>query len=246
VLWIIVALAAVSSGVAVATRGTGGVAANYRARVVARYASESGVTLAVATLEEDLASLGDPGARRAYLNGLGGAGGGQGEIVLGDGRVQVQIVDVGARLDANAADGRSLARLLSFLTDPIEAERVAGAIRAYVAGGVTDPGVGPSTLEAARPLRSIRELYRVPGVPPELIRRAAGFLTVDGDGTINRATASDTVLAAAAGELRDEPSRLLVVSRGWLAGHPLRHEIEAVYALAGAGLTLIRWRERDL
>jgi hypothetical protein len=59
-------------------------------------------------------------------------------------------------------------------------------------------------------------------------------------------TASDTVLSAAAGDLRDAPSRILVVSRGWQDGHKLTHEIQAVYALNGPQLTLVRWRERDL
>ncbi len=42
------------------------------------------------------------------------------------------------------------------------------------------------------------------------------------------------------------PSRLLIVSRGWLAGHPLTHEIQAVYGVAGNRLYLLAWRERDL
>jgi hypothetical protein len=54
------------------------------------------------------------------------------------------------------------------------------------------------------------------------------------------------VLAAAGGELRDEPSRILIVSRGWQDGHALTHEIQAVYAVVGNELTLVRWRERDL
>jgi general secretion pathway protein K len=42
------------------------------------------------------------------------------------------------------------------------------------------------------------------------------------------------------------PSRLLIVSRGWLAGNPLTHEIQAVYGVAGNRLYLLAWRERDL
>jgi hypothetical protein len=41
------------------------------------------------------------------------------------------------------------------------------------------------------------------------------------------------------------PSRLLIVSRGWQVGHPLTHEIQAVYALAGTGLRLQSVEERD-
>jgi general secretion pathway protein K len=42
------------------------------------------------------------------------------------------------------------------------------------------------------------------------------------------------------------PSRLLLVSRGWLPGHPLSHEIQASYAIVGRSLLLQSWRERDL
>ena len=250
VLWIIVALAAISSGAVAATRSTNGIAANYRARTVARYAAESGVALAVAAIEDGLSAAAEPAARRELLNHLDQAL--EPETALGDARLAVALVDPGSRLDVNVADVRSLTRLLSFFTDPLDAEEAARAIRAYV-GGVTDASFDPSgsgeqagALAAIRPLRSIDELFRIPGLAPELARRAAGSLTVDGDGTINRATAPDTVLAAAAGELRDEPSRILVVARGWLDGHPLTHEIEALYAVVGNELTLIRWRERDL
>jgi general secretion pathway protein K len=42
------------------------------------------------------------------------------------------------------------------------------------------------------------------------------------------------------------PSRLLVVSRGWLVGHSLTHEIQAVYSIEGDHLVLRAWQERDL
>jgi general secretion pathway protein K len=42
------------------------------------------------------------------------------------------------------------------------------------------------------------------------------------------------------------PSRILLISRGWLRGHPLTHEIQAVYGVAGQKLVLQAWQERDL
>jgi general secretion pathway protein K len=42
------------------------------------------------------------------------------------------------------------------------------------------------------------------------------------------------------------PTRLLLVSRGWMVGHPLTHEIQAAYAVVGNQLRLQSWRERDL
>lgn len=242
VLWIIVALGAISTGTALATRSMNAAAVNYRARVVARYAAESGVTAAVAAVDAGLRTQTESAARRAFLNELERAPGINAETELGDASFAVTVIDAGARLDVNTAGRASLATLFAYFTDAIEADRAAAAIEAWIAGGALAGG----PRQAARPLRSLDDLSRVPGVPRTLARRAAPFLTVDGDGTINRATASDTVLAAAAGQLGDEPTRLIVVSRGWLHGQPLTHEIQAVYAVSGTALTLVRWRERDL
>lgn len=244
VLWIIVILATVSSAVVAGTRASTQVTANYRARVVARYAAESGVTAAVATLEENLSGLGEGGPRRDYLNHLNVAL--DSDILsLGEGRAAVALIDVGSRLDVNLADVNALTRIFSLFTDPIAAERAARAIRSRIGGG-GEAGEDGATLAEARPLRSLEELATIEGVPAELAAQAVDLLTVDGDGSINRATASEAVLAAAGGDLRDEPSRILVASRGWLEGHPLTHEIQAVYAVVGGALTLVRWRERTL
>ncbi len=244
VLWMMVAVGAICSAVVAATRSTTRIASNYRAVVVARYAAESGVTVAVAALEDSLATLDDLEARHAYLNHLDLALGDHAQFALGDARVAIALIDVSSRLDVNLADATSLATLFSFFTNPVEAESAARAVRAFINGHtMAEP---EPWFQAVRPLLSLDELAYIPGVPRELAERAAPFLTVDGDFTINRATASDTVLAATGGELRDEPSRILVVSRGWLDRHPLTHEVQAVYAVSDRELKLVRWRERNL
>jgi hypothetical protein len=43
-----------------------------------------------------------------------------------------------------------------------------------------------------------------------------------------------------------QPTRLMLISRGWQEGHPLTHEIQAVYSLLGQRLVLQAWWERDL
>jgi hypothetical protein len=239
-----VILGTVSSAVVAGTRTTTQVTANYRARVVARYAAESGVTAAVATIEQNLVALEDAEMRRAYLNGLDRALDSD-RFALGDAQVAVALVDPGSRLDVNLADVVGLTRLFSAFTDALAAEQAARAIRTYIAGGEEGAEQG-STLAGARLLTSVEELGRIPGVPRSLAQRAAELLTVDGDGSISRATASELVLSAAGGDLREEPSRIIVVSRGWLDGHALTHEIQAVYAIEGSRLALVRWRERTL
>lgn len=96
-----------------------------------------------------------------------------------------------------------------------------------------------------RPFETVDALLEVPGVTPELLAAAAPFLTVDGDGRVNRAGAPAIVRRAASGSLVDTPVRLLLVSRGWSLGTPLTREIEAVFEIAGAELRAVRWRERD-
>jgi hypothetical protein len=73
----------------------------------------------------------------------------------------------------------------------------------------------------------------------------AADLTVDGDGRVNRRSASRRVLAAATGTLVDRPSRLLLIARGWRRDHVLTREIQAVFDVTGPELRLVRWREQD-
>lgn len=237
VLWLIVILGGIGAAVVSATRDSSRLAANVRARAVARYAAESGVEATLAVIGDSLRALTDSAARGDFLNALERRSAGGESVELGDGRFAVAIVDASARLDVNAAPAENLARLFARFTDPSRATVLAQAIRARIERGGT---------RAATPLRSLEELRAIPGIDDRVLRLAAPYLTVDGDGTVNRASASDTVLAAAFGEVRDAPTRLVVVSRGWMRAHPLTHEIQGVYAIASDRLVLVHWRERTL
>jgi type II secretory pathway component PulK len=251
VLWLIIVLGTISATVVLGTRESVALTGNERARLVGRYAAESGVAAATAAIESALDTRADTADRERYLDHLDSALPQRGDVTLGDASFAVTLVDVSARLDVNNADERALERFFAQF-DPAVAAGTAAAIRRYVSrdevtatpGSQSNPG--GSTLVASRPLRSLDELEQLPGASLGLVRAAAPYLTVDGDGKINRATASDTVMVAAGGSVQNEPSRILVVSRGWLRGHTLTHEIQAVYAIAGNQLTLVRWRERDL
>lgn len=253
VLWMVVILGAVGAAVAADTQSTSAVARNVKARLVARYAAESGIEATVAMIEDSLRLAADSSVRRAFLNSLEGKGSGD-TVVLGDARFAVGIVDASARLDVNAATEDALARFFSRFTNLGEASSAARAIRSWIE---RDAGSTPSpdrriTLEAngtylaVRPLGSIEELRTLGLVDDQVLQQAAPFLTVDGDGSINRVTAPALVRAVAGGELRDEPSRLVLVARGWENGHPLTHEVQAVFAITGDRLVLAHWRERAL
>ena len=251
VLWLIVVLGTISATVVLGTREASAASGNARARLVGRYAAESGIAATTADIEASLATRSDTADRQDYLNQLETTVGRRGETALGDATFDVTIVDISARVDVGNADVDALTRLFSMF-DPAAARSTAVAIRQYIDRGEVTASTGSqsvsggSTLMAALQLRSLDEVEQIPGVSLGLVRAAAPYLTVDGDGNINRRTASDTVMVAASGSVQDEPSRVLVISRGWLRGHSLTHEIQAVYAIAGNGLTLVRWRERDL
>lgn len=236
VLWVLVLLGGVTTAVVAAAREGMDVAGNARARAQGRYAAESGVVAALDALEAGLRAAGDDSlARRAVLNAPDRALGEAAAFDLGEARVAVTVVDVSARLDVNAATEEQLTRLLARFGTPGAAARTAAAIRAHVDGDG----------DGARPLRSLDALRAIADVDPHVVDEAAPYLTVDGDGTVNRATAPEPVRAVAAGSLQDEPSRLLVVARGWRRGTPLTYEVQAVFAVQGAQLAFVRRRERE-
>jgi type II secretory pathway component PulK len=244
VLGIIVILGTVGARVARASRASTALAANLRARAVGRAAAESGIALAVSRIESTLGSLVDSASRRVYLTGLEATRGDS--IVLGDGRAAVALLDPGARLDVNNAPPANLAQLFAQVADAGRARETAMAIRRWIERDNAGGPRGDASPRFVTPARSLEELRDVPGVDPEVLERAAPLLTVDGDGTITGPSAPPAVRQAAFGEVRLEPSRVVVIVRGWLAGHPLTHEVQAVYAISGTSLVLVHWRERDL
>jgi type II secretory pathway component PulK len=241
VLWIVVILGAISAGVVRSARTSTSIASNARDEVIARAAAESGIEALVAAIEDTLSQLADPLDRRDWLNTLG-LESRRDSVSLCDGRFSVTVVDVSARLDINAATQSALQVFFSQFTGPGEAATIATAIRARID---SNPSRGPGQ-PGVTPIRSLEELRLARLVPDAVLARAVPYLTVDGDGVINSRTASDTVLVAATGELREEPSRLLLISRGWVSGHPLTSEIQAVYAITGTRLVFSHWRERSL
>lgn len=245
VLWIVVILGGVSAGVVRAARTSTGIAANARAELIARAAAESGIEAFVAAIEDTLASFEDPDERKVWLNAFS-LRVARDSFTLGDGRFAVNVVDVSARLDVNAATESALQTFFSQFTDPAQAAAIAIAIRAAIDSGLNRDAGATFRVRSTTPIRSLDELHDRRLVPAAILARAAQYLTVDGDGVINERAASDTVLAAATGELRDEPSRLLLISRGWVSGHPLTREIQAVYSITGNRLVFSHWRERSL
>ena len=246
VLWIIVIAGAITASALSRAHEGSELAMTVRAQATSRSAAESGIAAAVDEIEMRLAGIPDSVARQHYLNDLDHALA-EPEIQLGDARSAVALIDPASRLDVNSASVAQLTTFFSAFADGATSAAAATSIRRAIENRDANT---VSSSPAIHPFHSLDELRRVPGLPNELLVAAVPYLTADGDGHVNRQTAPPQVRAAAGGDLVDEPSRILLVSRGWLAGHPLTHELQAVYAIArtptGDRLVLVRWRERDL
>jgi general secretion pathway protein K len=275
VLWTVAMLATLTAVASSAARRSADITSARRAGSIARAMAESGLLLASARIDNELRAAGtDTVARARVLDGLEPAATRQALAAdtLGDGVFAVTVVDVSARLDVNAAGADGWYLLLRRFTGDAEARAVAARIDVRVrgidagsrggAGDVRGTGGSRDDIDARDSLvaallgrevetrrrgriETIDELLEIPGVDPALLLRIAPLLTVDGNGYVNRRAAPAAVVAAASGSLVDHPVRLLVVSRGWMRGHPLTREIEAVYDVTGDELRLVRWRERE-
>ena len=265
VLWTVALLATVTAVASNAARTSALVTSNLRAQTTARAMAESGIVAASTLIDDSLRVLAvNQSARDAYLGRLEPTASGALPLVrdtLGNGVFAVTVIDVSARLDVNDAGADGLTRLFSTVTAPAVARAMGEMIDGIVRGersAFDDAALhARDSLEAAllgrdarprmrRPFESLDALRDVPSLDLSVLARVAPFLTVDGNGTINRRAASRGVLAAASGSLVDAPSRLLLIARGWQRGHPLTRQIEAVFDVSPDGLRLVRWREHDL
>ncbi len=234
VLWILVLLGGLGAAVTMQSRRASDATASARARIAARYAAESAIVATTDAIERELIACGEDTLRRQrVLNGVEHRT--DSTLALGRQRAQVAVVDASARLDVNAASTDALALLFSGVGQPSLARRTAEAIKGWIGGEGT----------RTRLVLSLEQLASIPGADSLTVSAALPYLTVDGDGRVNRMTAAAPVRAAATGDLQNEPSRLLLIARGWMDGHPLTHEIQVVVAVQGTQLAFVRWRERD-
>lgn len=239
-----------SAATAVAARGArhaSRLARNAEAAVVARLMSESAVLSARLRLEALLQASPDSISRLALLKEFDASAGQALETpqpfvadTLDDGVFAAAVVNLASRIDVNADNPAALVALFRQVTDAASAERLAQRITARVhtlpeevaaranalrrraqdslASALLGRG---SAVHAINPFESLDELDAEFGNEAPWLAQVAERLTVDGDG------------------------RVLIVARGWQLGHDLTREVQAVYAIEGSELRLVRWRERD-
>lgn len=249
-------LATITAMASRGARASSAIVVNARADATARAMAESGVLATVDRIERALTAV-DSTARAEAFDGLLQSLG-DGPFLsdsLGDGVFATTLVNVSARFDVNSGDSEGLTRLFSAATSPSQAAGAAARISARL-GQNADPARARRDSIAAAFLgrdvaasasgrfESLDEVAAFIGVDAAWLSKVAEYLTVDGDGFIDRRHAPAAVLRAASGSLVDAPTRLLIISRGWERDVSLTREIQAVYAVAGDKLTLVRWREQ--
>jgi len=163
VLWVVLVLMVIVTGMATGTRREAQLTGNLMDAADLRGRARAGITLA-------LQDLSRPGGERRFI----ADGRWYDERLLG-GAVRIAVQDERGRVDINAASGVILSGLFrqAGLADGTAAA-VAQNVRAWRRGG-REAGGG-------RPFHSVDELQRLPGVGAELFRRIFPVITVHGRG----------------------------------------------------------------
>ena len=264
VLWLLVLLGVIIAEVASRTRAEAALLTSLRSRTVARYAAESGILAATVAIDRLLDSTHNPLERASVFRQLDARLASLTDVELGGARFGIAALDLNARIDLNRADVATLRGLFSQFTSDARADTVAAALKLNPIRRLAElsrvPGIDDSLALAVAPyvtvwsdglvnINSAPEpvLAALPGVaaaaPGIVARREGGevFATLD---PVHPPSMPGVVASALL--VSTAPSRLMLVSRGWQDGHPLTHEIQAVFAIVGRRLVLQSSWERDL
>jgi general secretion pathway protein K len=262
VLMLMVALGLVAAEVGRDIRTEAALTTNLRARTVARYAAESGVEAAVARFETLLDSATTPAEQVALFRDLRARLAPLQDVGVGDGRFEVAAADLNARVDLNRTDPAALERFLRQFANADQARQIVTALRHQRVARIGEladvPGVGDAMALRLAPYVTVwgDGLINLNTAPESVLAALPGIDADAARGAVQRRDAGEslapsTALGPAGSPVPARlvtatPRRLLIVARGWQAGLPLTHEIQAVYAITGNHLELQAWQERDL
>jgi type II secretory pathway component PulK len=275
VLYLLLTLGVIVAEVARGVRAEAARVGGMRARSVGRYAAESGIAAGMVRIHRLLDSATTVPDRVRGLRALDADLAQPGDLSFGLARFRVTIINLNARIDLNRSTEpilteffrqftgrqRAEAALTALKKEPIrrvgELARLPGvdqslafAVAPYVTvwgDGLVDINAAPESVLAALP--EIGE-----AAAADLVhRRESGEVFTSADPMHTPPTLVDQPDELSAGQrsvpipqVITMPTRLMLVSRGWQEGHPLTHEIQAVYSILGQRLVLQAWWERDL
>jgi general secretion pathway protein K len=276
VLYLLITLGVIVAEVARGVRAEAAGVAAVRARSVGRYAAESGIAAGTVRIHQLLDSVTSLPDRVKGLRGMDADLARLGDMSLGRAKFRVTVVNLNARIDLNRATEPMLADFFRQFTGRQGAEAAVAAVKQEPLRRVGElarlPGVNQSLAFAVAPYVTVWSdgLVDINAAPesvlaalPEIGQAAAADLVRRREsGEVFTSADPMHPASAQAADQPDEldatqrsmpiphvitvPTRLLLISRGWQEGHPLTHEIQAVYSLLGQRMVLQAWWERDL
>src|SRR2546427_6607541 len=265
VLWLLVLLGVIIAEVASRARAEAALLTSLRSRTVARYAAESGILAATVAIERLVDSTHNPLERASVFRHLDARLASLTDVELSGARFGVAALDLNARIDLNRADVATLHGLFGQFTSDARADTVAAALKAAPIRRLAElsriPGIDDSLALAVAPYVTVWSdgLVNINAAPEPVLAALPGFSDAVARSVVRPRETGELFMAPSdplgppggvaspqAPRLPLMPSRLLIVGRGWQDGHPLTHEIQAVYDVLGARLALRAWQERDL
>jgi general secretion pathway protein K len=265
VLSLLVMLGLVAFDVTTHARAETNMLIDLKARTAGRYAAESGVLMARTAVQQWLDSTPLPPARAKLFHQMSDLSNSLTHIRVGDAVFDAAVLDLNARIDLNHSSLGTLVGLFSQFVPKERAEAVAQAIKKESVSRFAElarvPGGDDSLALAVAPYVTIWGdglidintapevvLASLPGLGPAVAqrivsRREAGEVFASGD--MFRPTDAGPTSTEGFPSLLVAPTRIMLVSRGWLPGSPITHEIQATYTILGSLMVLQSWEERD-
>ncbi|MBI5192644.1 MAG: type II secretion system minor pseudopilin GspK [Nitrospirae bacterium] len=219
-------------------------AANFRDEVQAYYLARSGVTFAIAVLEEDLSEDSKNEDKTDTLNELWAKK--IPPVPVGSGTVTVAITDEDSKININKLDkgnppvtGANMRALMTNFLKQFELkeglkEEIPDAIADFIDDNSDEisfnsaessyyEGLEEHYTAKNKPLYSLQELRMIKGIDGALFNKINKFLTVNSDGKLNINTVSKEVLLSLPGELSEDVVDEIIAFR---AETPFQKNIE--------------------
>jgi type II secretory pathway component PulK len=264
VLYLLITLGVIVAEVAREVRAEAAGVAAIRARSVGRYAAESGIAAGMVRIHGLLDSTTTVPDRVNGFRNLDADLARTGDNSLGRVRFRVTVVNLNARIDLNRTSEPVLTEFFRQFTGRQGTEAALTALKGEPLRRVGElarlPGVDQSLAFAVAPYVTVwgDGLVDINAAPESVLAALPGIGEAAAADLVRRRESGEVFTSAdplhtATARLPDEvhavvtlPTRLMLVSRGWQEGHPLTHEIQAVYSVLGRRLVLQAWWERDL
>ena len=266
VLSLMVMLGLAAFDVASRARAEGNMLIELKARTAGRYAAESGILMARTAVQRWVDSAPVPAQRARLFAHVSELTDSLTHVRVGNAEFDAAVLDLNARIDLNHSSVGTLEGLFGQFVSKDRAEQITQAIKQQPVSRFTElarvPGGDEALAGSVAPYVTIWSdgiidintapevvLASLPGIGPTIARRIverrqSGEVFSSSDQFRPTASAG-RVSAEGFPTLTVAPTRVMLVSRGWLPGSPITHEVQATYVIIGSLMVLQSWEERD-